>query len=206
MKSLILPGKTPLPSAGWWIMLVLASAVGLASFRYLAGEAMVPFPLKPNFHSHQLWFAIHISLGTTALLVGPWQFLKALRRARPVLHRALGVVYVSACTLGGLAGLVMAPGTNGGPVAAAGFGLLAVLWIYTTQMALVSVLRKDIAAHRRWMIRSFALTLAGVTLRLYLPLALIHIQDFSRVYSVIAWACWVPNLLLGLWLTRKVVS
>ena len=47
------------------------------------------------------------------------------------------------------------------------------------------------------MIRSFALTLAAVTLRLYLPLAAILSINFEDAYRAISFLAWVPNLLLA---------
>lgn len=187
----------------WLVVLVLSTLVGLASLRYVAGQEMVPPALLPNFLRNHLGFLIHISLGTIALLAGPWQFLDRLRTASPRTHRAIGWAYVLSCTVSGLAGLAIAPGSNGGPVAAVGFGLLALLWIFTTLMALYAAIRRRFARHRRWMIVSFSLTFAGVTLRLYLPLALIDIQHFHQVYMIVAWACWVPNLAIGIWLARR---
>ena len=52
------------------------------------------------------------------------------------------------------------------------------------------------------MIRSAALTLAAVTLRLYLPIGVITV-GFEASYPVIAWICWVPNLLAAEWLLRR---
>jgi hypothetical protein len=53
------------------------------------------------------------------------------------------------------------------------------------------------------MIRSFALTFAAVTLRLYLPVGALT-TGIPVAYPVIAWACWVPNFLLTeLWLRRR---
>jgi hypothetical protein len=46
------------------------------------------------------------------------------------------------------------------------------------------------------MVRSAALTCAAITLRLYLPLPPALGFTFAEGYRVIAWACWVPNLLL----------
>ena len=200
----IVAPPTPRPrhrlAAGFWIpMTLLALGVAGASFRYLAGgETMIPPPLKPNFMGHPWAFYVHIAAATTALAVGPWQFLPGWRRRAPGLHRMTGVTYVAACVLGGLAGMVMAPSSNGGPLAASGFFTLALVWLATTGAAVGAILRGDVAAHHRWMRLSFALTLAGVTLRLYLPLALMDLTRFSQVYAVIAWACWVPNLLAAL--------
>ena len=198
------PSRALGPGPGWWITALLAIGVAGASFRYLAGgELMMPPPLKPNFLGHPLAFYIHIAAGTTALALGPWQFLAGWRRRAPGVHRLMGATYVAACTVGGLAGMLMAPGSNGGLVAATGFFSLAVLWLWTTGAALAAILRHDVAAHHRWMRRSFALTLAGVTLRLYLPVAFAGFGNFSQVYAVIAWACWVPNLIVAEWINRR---
>jgi hypothetical protein len=48
--------------------------------------------------------------------------------------------------------------------------------------------------HRRWMIRSFALTAAAITLRMYLPLVFVFHWPFSIAYPAIAWLCWIPNV------------
>jgi hypothetical protein len=50
-----------------------------------------------------------------------------------------------------------------------GFGILAVLWFLTGLEAYRTVRRGNIEAHRRWMIRNFALTLAAVIPRNQLP-------------------------------------
>ncbi len=188
---------------GWIVVVLLASLVSLASSRYLTGGAMmVPPPLKPNFIGHPVVFYVHIGAASTALLIGPWQFLDVLRRTYTTIHRLTGMVYVGACVVGGLAALPIALGSNGGLVAAAGFLTLAALWLWTTARAVAAIVAGDIPAHRRWMVRSFALTLAGVTLRLYLPVAVMGPFGFHNTYAAIAWLCWVPNLLLADQLAR----
>jgi hypothetical protein len=64
-------------------------------------------------------------------------------------------------------------------------------------MAFIRIRVRDLVSHREWMIRSFALTLAAVTLRIYLPVSLLSGVEFLDAYPVIAWACWVPNLLIA---------
>ena len=78
----------------------------------------------------------------------------------------MGRIYIAACLVGGIAGLSIALYSTAGPIAGWGFFLLAVLWLITTTMAWSCALRRDFVAHERWMIRSFALTFAAVTLRL----------------------------------------
>jgi hypothetical protein len=48
--------------------------------------------------------------------------------------------------------------------------------------------------HRRWMIRTFALTAAAITLRMHLPLVFVCHWPFSIAYPAIAWLCWIPNV------------
>jgi hypothetical protein len=50
------------------------------------------------------------------------------------------------------------------------------------------------------MIRSYALTAAAITLRMYLlrmylPLIFVFHWPFSIAYPAIAWLCWIPNAL-----------
>ena len=56
-------------------------------------------------------------------------------------------------------------------------------------------MQRDFAAHRRWMIRSFALTFGAVTLRLqilaFLPFGLMY----NDVAPFLAYSAWIPNLL-----------
>lgn len=99
----------------------------------------------------------------------------------------------------------MAPLSYGGPIAHVGFGFLAVLWLGTTTMALRAILARDIAAHRRWMTRSYALTFAAVTLRLWLP-GLAAIFPFETAYQTVSWLAWVPNLLIVEWTIRRNVA
>jgi uncharacterized membrane protein len=111
----------------------------------------------------------------------------------------MGRMYMMAILSGGSAGLLLAFFSLGGMLAHVGFGLLAILWVTTTVMAFLAVRRGDLVVHQRWMTRSFALTLAAVTLRIYLPLSQAAGVPFAIAYPIIAWACWVPNLLVAEW-------
>ena len=143
-------------------------------------------------------FYTHIFLGGLALLAGFSQFYKKLRRKSPALHRTLGKIYVTAVLLSGLAGLGIAFFATGGIIPALGFAGLAIFWLYTTSNAYASIKKPDIEAHQRWMIRSYALCFAAVTLRLYLPLFTGALNiDFIPAYKIIAWLCWVPNILVA---------
>jgi hypothetical protein len=98
---------------------------------------------------------------------------------------------------GGSSGLFMAFHAFGGIVARLGFALLALAWLYTGIRAYVAIRAGDPSTHRRWMVRNFALTFAAVTLRLYLPASIASGIAFETAYPVIAWLCWVPNLVVA---------
>ena len=81
-----------------------------------------------------------------------------------------------------------------GPIATAGFASLAVLWITVTLLGWRAALQRRFEAHRRWMLRSWALTLAAVTLRLYMLAAPALGVDGLEAYRAISFLCWLPNL------------
>ena len=110
-------------------------------------------------------------------------------------HRLLGWIYCGAVLLGWCASLWIAPHSQTGWIASAAFLALGAAWIVTTGLAVRFILRGDAIEHRRWMIRSFALTAAAITLRMYLPLIFVFRWPFSIGYPVIAWLCWIPNAL-----------
>lgn len=180
---------------------LFALIVALAALRYLVPDppAAPPEVLANRFAGGFL--PTHAGFAALALAIGWIQFSSGMRRRRPGVHRTIGLVYVFACLAGGAAGLMLALGATAGPVALAGFGLLAVAWLVTTATGAGLALSGRYARHRRWMIRSYALTLAAVTLRLQLPAAAILELDFSVAYPAIAFLCWVPNLIAAeLWL------
>ena len=115
------------------------------------------------------WLMVHVAGAATALLIGPVQFSSSLRARFSTIHRWIGRTYVVSCLIGGAADFVLALGASTGPISTIGFGGLAILWIVTTSFAWRRATQGRFIEHRAWMIRSFALTLAAVTLRLYLP-------------------------------------
>lgn len=179
------------------VLCLLVGAYGLAIAA--SGFAFLAEGIAAN--GMLLALEVHIVAASAALVLVPWQLWPVLRRRVPGLHRWTGRAYVVAATLGGVSGLAAALGTTYGPVAAAGFGVLGVLWTWTTVAAFRAARRRDHTTHRRWAIRSFALAFAAVTLRLYLPLPGLVGLPFEVAYPAIAWLCWVPNL----WLAERVL-
>lgn len=163
--------------------------------------ALVHPGMKESFLAHPAGVYAHVFGAAIALAAGPFQFSATLRRKRPALHRWAGRLYLTGGVLvGGLSGLYIAQFAFGGTISRTGFSALAVLWLLTGFMAYRAIRRRDVRAHRRWMVRNFSLTLAAVTLRLYIPLAFAAGIPFETAYPWIAWLCWAPNLAAAWWL------
>jgi uncharacterized membrane protein len=181
----------------WVLLAFAATALGLVSLRYLSGDpAVAPRQLRVNMTERLPCFVLHTIAGAVALLVLPLQLLPALRRRGAAFHRWLGRIYVAAVAVSGISALPVALGSFAGPVAASGFATLAVCWLGATAVGWRRMRLGDVDGHRRWMLRSAALTCAAITLRLYLPLPRALGFSYVEGYRLIAWACWVPNLLL----------
>lgn len=189
------------PTRPWRLILLIGLSVPIAF--YGLGFAFLE-QANPDFRERLFtlpWYAYAHFLGSgTALLVGGFQFSARLRRDHLVLHRWLGRSYLLACLVGGIGGLGLATISHGGPPTHVGFGLLGVLWLYTGARAFQAIRAGDVAAHRSWMVRSFALTFAAVTLRIQLGLFTGLLGwSFDEAYVTVAWFSWVPNLVVAEW-------
>lgn len=154
---------------------------------------------RSNRHSF-----LHAVLAALALLVGHWHFVTSIRARHRQLHRALGRCYALAVLFGWIASLPIAVHAQTGPIAAAGFLALGLCWITSTGMPIWKITNGDPMGHRRWMISSYALTSAAITLWIYLGIILGFGIPFVPGYQTIPWLCWLPNLLVAeFFLNRK---
>ncbi len=199
----------------WGLMTFLAIGVAIA--------ALAPYATfnSENFNNATARFAaesplryaglfVHAFSSGLALILGPFQFLTKLRDRRRNLHRWMGRVYLLSVLVGGLSAFLIAPGLISGLVGEVGLMLLAFLWLSSGFMAYANIRAGNVDAHREWMIRNYALTFAGVMLRLLVG-TLIATQlpfletkysgDFDvlfvEVYRVVMWLSWVPNLIVA---------
>jgi len=195
----------------WWLALSAVAIAVFAPLPYLANSLTTltenQSQLAANYVDRPSWvqaaFYVHIGFGGLALLLSPLQLAARVRARIPRLHRICGRIVLASIALAGSAGLILAPFSLAGPVGTAGFGTLAILWVSFAVAAFRAIRRRDVAAHRRWAIRAFAMTYAAVTLRLWLGI-LIPLQigidpdtAFTRAYYLVPFLAWVPNLLIA---------
>ena len=188
----------------WGVCTFLCFLVGAYALRFFAvGFADVPEDVSSNAVLSPGGLRFHIGVTAIAIIVAPWQFARRLRNRHPLVHRTMGRIYLVAGFLGIGTGTVIALGSSQGLVAGTGFLCLGLSWLTVTAVAYRMILARDYEAHRRWMLRSFALIFGAVTLRIYIPVSFALGLSFGTSYPAIAWLAWVPNLVLMEWWIRR---
>lgn len=155
-----------------------------------------------------LWraaFYVHVFSSVLALAAGLTQFSDHVLKKHRRLHRIIGWIYVvDIVVINFPAAMVMAYYANGLLPSKIAFIILDCLWFWFTLKAVIAARKKDISEHKRFMIRSYALTFSAITLRSWkLILATLFHPDPLSLYMIDAWMGFVPNLLIAEWLIWK---
>lgn len=188
---------------------LLSVLIALFSYRFIVQGMATAFPFMdhhwPAAATRSLFY-IHVITAPIALVIAPFQLSTKLRTNRPFIHRTLGKAYCVLVLMAGVSGLIIGYNAENGVVTQAGFMLLAVIWLWVTFVAYRKAVTGLFAEHKKWMIRSIALTFAGVTLRIWLPLQIVAGIPFEQAYTVVAWLCWVPNVLVVEYLLKNKIQ
>jgi len=187
----------------WFCMAALAAFLFAITIEYLSFKSDVNFLLeKQDVVFNPIWrptFYFHVVSGMLVILIGPFQFLKKLRQKQLSLHRFSGKIYVyGVLCIAAPTGLIMAFYAEGGIWSTLAFTVMSLLWFITTLMAIIKIKQRNMEGHRIWMMRSYALSFAAVTLRVLVPLFSIYIVDNQNLIIVsTAWLSWLLNLLIA---------
>jgi len=192
----------------WIAFAVMAIAIGLYPLLYfiLDREFGLLASKSDALLSNVIWnigFYGHILFGGLALLVGWIQFNKNFRNANLKRHRIIGKIYMIAVLISGTCGIYIGFYATGGIITSIGFISLGVVWLYTTIKAYLAIRSNDIELHQGFMIYSYAACFAAVTLRIWLPILTIAFGDFTIAYRIVAWLCWVPNIIFAFFWVRR---
>ncbi|WP_088287676.1 DUF2306 domain-containing protein [Kineosporia sp. A_224] len=194
MRSHRLQRFVPAGLALLCVVPVTAGGVRLAS---LASGAVTPE--NARFFDSPVPVVVHVVGASLFLLLGIGQLHPALRRRSPAWHRRAGRGIVLAGLAAALSGLWMSvfyalPAHDNDLLL--GFRLLAGTGMAgALVLAVVAVRRRDIAAHRAWMLRGYALGLgAGTQVLTNLPWALLVGPPAGTVRAVLMGLGWVVNL------------
>lgn len=190
------------------LLVVFAILIGLYPILYfLLDRKFALLATKSEELLHNVFwnvgFYTHIIAGGLALLIGWIQFNVNLRRNNLAFHKLTGKIYVIAVLCSSTSAFYIGFFATGGPVASLGFILLAIIWFVTTLLAYSHIRNGQIEKHKRLMIYSYAACFAAVTLRIWFPLLLLIIGDYNTAYTVAAWLCWIPNLIMAQVISRQ---
>lgn len=165
-----------------------------ASARYFAGSDPAPPPILANAFADP-FLVLHVASAMLALVVGPLQFVRAVRTRWPAAHRLTGRLFMLGCAIGAPTGVVLAIGTTAGPAVQVGFAIPGLLCLAFTALGWRAAVERRFDDHADWMLRAYAMIAGAITLRLMLPTATLLMGiDFLPAYRVIAWAAWMTNL------------
>jgi uncharacterized membrane protein len=179
-----LPGRSRFKTI-LWISLGLT-----VLFVFITSEVLLVTDY-PMYHAYRLQVIAdrhllipHTLAGTLALLIGPINFSSRIRQRHLQLHRILGRIYVASVFVGSFTGIALAWGRPGLP----GTSMQAAAWMVCTTAAFVTARNRQIAVHRQWMARSYAVTFTFVSSRVFnlVPAYWSHLGDVLSAVGVIA--------------------
>ena len=151
------------------------------------------------FNHYKIAFFTHVYTSIFLMIFGALQFSNYIQKKYIKLHRISGRFYVGILLLlSGPSGLIMSYYANGGLLAQVSFLLLSTFWILFTFLSFYFILKKQIIKHQKFAIRSFALTLSAISLRLFKYLLVFFYEPLPMdAYRIAAWSGWTFNLLVA---------
>lgn len=198
-----------LPTAGLLLLCLVPLLAGLDRLIQI-GAGATPTPDNARFLASPVPVVVHITGSLLFSVLGAFQFSPALRHRHPRWHRSMGRWLMPMGFASALSGLWMtgfyprAVANFDGPAVsgmrlAAGAGMtwcLAKAWI--------TVRRRDIAGHQRWITRAYALGLgAGTQVITHIPWFLWPDAQGELLRSLCMGAGWVINLAVAEGILRR---
>jgi len=191
------------------VALIILSAIPViaGSLRLLevAGGPQL-LPHNPRVAAFPVPVVIHVVAAAVYALVGAFQFPRRLRRKRPGWHRRAGRVLVGAGLAVAVSGLWMTlfyPDAPGGVILWTVRLVVSCAMAASIMLGFTAIRRRDIAAHRAWMVRAYALGVAAGTQTLTQGLgeALFGTGELSTGLSISS--AWVINAAVAEWIIRR---
>jgi hypothetical protein len=202
------------PARSQWLVptaLILLSFVPVAAGAdrvagLAAGAAITPE--NARFFAAPAPVVVHIIAASLYCLLAPFQFVPGFRRRRPGWHRAAGRLLVPCGLAAGLAGLWMALFYPDAP--SDGDLLRGLRLVFGTAMMVsialgfAAIRRRDVARHRAWMIRGYAIALgAGTQVLTNVPWLLFVGKPEGLSRALLMAAGWVINVGVAEWVIRR---
>lgn len=187
----------------WFVAIFFALCLAGIAFSYFDFDLNKGFlGSKQEMIGNSIWmsaFYLHLLFGGIATLVGIPLFFSKLISFTSKVHKQLGKLYIfSILFIGGPTGLYLSFFAEGGKWASIGFILMSAAWMFPTYMAFKKIIDGKIERHYHWVIRSYCMTLSGVTLRLFTPIGSSVFEfDYETNFIISAYLPWMINLALA---------
>jgi uncharacterized membrane protein len=166
-----------------------------------------------NYVLHPWPAALHVAPGLIYLFIAPLQLSSRFRRKHLTLHRRLGRALVLCGLLAGIFALVVGlTHPFDGVVEASATAVFGAWFLAALVIAFVAVRRRDIATHRRWMIRAFAAGIGIASIRLWVGIfggvqkAVTGTEGTPPLqgsYGLAFWMGFASTVLVGEWWLRR---
>jgi uncharacterized membrane protein YozB (DUF420 family) len=205
-------------------------ALGLVAVLFAASLILVwvffraysPSTARLSLKAHPWYFPVlmlhvvgaSVASATCVLQVWPW-----LRRRHPRVHRASGRIYVLAGVYpAGIASLLLLAFWPEYPINWFSDLLATVVWLATTTVGFMLARKRWLVDHRRWMLRSFALTFSFIMTFILAPPTwlLLNLPGLrsqlggnkvlmgEMLSGMVVWMAWIiPLLAVEWWLDRE---
>lgn len=180
---------------------------------YLRHGGVPDDPFSRTYVAHPWLTYLHFLPGMVFLLGACLQVSARVRRRHLTLHRRLGRVLVVVGLASGVLGTalgILHP--FGGWSEAAASAVFGTWFVACLVLAYLAVRRRDIATHRRWMIRAFAVGLGVATIRVWTGIFIgIHAAQTGvrpdgpvpTTFGLAFWVGFATNALVAEWWLRR---
>ena len=192
------------------VLILLLMAIPLLAGGYRLATLALGADITPEnvrFFTSPVPVVLHIVGAAVYIVLGAFQFVPSIRRRNPTWHRRAGRVAVVSGLVAALSALWMTmfyalPASDGALLQAFrlifGFGMVG-----SIVLAFLAIRRREIARHRAWMMRGYAIGLgAGTQAMLFLFGELIFGKPDVLARALIMGAAWTLNLAVAEWIIR----
>ncbi len=149
-------------------------------------------------------FYIHIAAGALCIGTALIQFSRYILKKSKGIHRISGKIYVFVVLfLGAPTGLYMSFFAKGSFWERALFMFMAAWWFITTLYGLTTIHKRNVVAHKIWMMRSYAMAMTAVSFRVFHLVFYILGWDHLENYEISLWISVIGNMLFAEWMIYR---
>lgn len=159
--------------------------------------------------SNTLKIRIHAFTAALALVIGLPQLNWKFREKYPKLNIIFRNIYFTSVIFGAISGFALAFIAQGGLTNLFGFGMLAIVWLWSCLMAMRAIHVRDMVKYRIWIVRNYMLTSTAINLRILLGLWIATqggVENIPVFYQTLGFLTWVPTLVVTEWIILPLLN